>query len=194
MFQKISAAVYCLIISLVVAACSSVEIQPDETDKFAAGNYQYYKWRSAAVPLDAKDASSRKAIDPAVREGVNASLQAKGYILDPERAQFSVGYTYGFGIREGVPSDDASNITFYPPGTINRKIDQASVDNAIALGGVKETSELQLQLRDIASQSIVWEAVMTEIIADANRADTAHIDKSLQKAIPRSLRSLPDAL
>lgn len=180
-------------VALISAACSPVDIQPDTVNNFAAKDYRYYQWRSGPVPATKSGASSRPAIDPTVRQAVDEVLQSKGYQLDMERAQFIVGYRYGIGIRDGVAAEHASNITYQPPATINRKVDQASRDNAIALGGVKETTELKIQIRDKTSQLIVWEALLTEIVADANRVDADYIDKSLRKAIPRAMRTLPEA-
>lgn len=178
--------------TLLAGACSPVDIQPDESGTFADKGYRYYTWANPALPNATSAETSRRAIDPTVRREVNQALQEKGYQLDAQRAQFSIGYRYGIGTRDGVPRDDASNITYYPPTTINRKVDQASRDNAIALGGVKETKELQLRFRDIASQRVVWEVTLTEIAADANRLGEDKLDKSLGDAIPRALRSLPD--
>lgn len=181
-----------LTVALLLGACSPVDIQPDKTDTFKTKGYRFYTW--AGPPLPSRDAAepSHRAIDPTVRQEVDRALQNKGYVLDAQRAQFTVGYRYGIGIREGVPADDADNITYYPPATINRKVDQASRDNAVALGGVKETKELQLRFRDIESQRIVWEVTLTEVVANTNRLDDDHIDKSLGKAIPRALISLPN--
>jgi len=175
----------------VFTACSAVDIQPDENNRFTAKSYQYYTWGSA--PVEGDQPGPGRAIDPTVREAVNRALVEKGYIENTSRAQFSVGYRYGSGIREGVPGDDASNISYYPPTTINRTVDQATRDNAVALGGVKETAELQIQLRDMQSQLIVWQVTLTEIVEDVNKVDAQHIDKRLRKAIPSALKTLPAA-
>ena len=174
-----------------ISACGSVEIQPGETEAFADMGYTYYRWHSVPVQDPDKGHVPGRAIDPTVRQAVDEALKAKGYRLDAEQAQFTVGYRYGGGIREGVASDDASNISYYPATTINRQVDQASRDNAIALGGVRETTELQILMRDVGSQLVVWQVVLTEIVEDANQ-DTQHIDKRLRKAIPGALRPLPN--
>lgn len=181
-----------ILLPAAISACGSVEIQPGETDEFADMGYTFYRWHSAPVQ-DSTAPGPGRALDPTVRQAVDETLQAKGYTLDPDRAQFTVGYRYGGGIREGVASDEASNITYYPATTINRKVDQASRDNAIALGGVRATTELEILMRDAKSQLVVWQVVLTEIVEDANQVDTQHIDKRLRKAIPGALRPLPDA-
>ncbi len=183
------ASIALLLCSLV--ACSPVDIQPDEAEAFAAKDYRYYMWHTVPVTHENGRSKPGRPLDPSVRAAVDATLQDKGYTLDPQRAQFTVGYRYGSGIRQGVSGDEASNLTYHPPTTINRKVDQASRDNAIALGGVKETTELQLLLRDAMSQLVVWQVTLTEIVENANQADPESIDQNLRKAIPRALRPLP---
>ena len=147
------------------------------------------------APLPPKSTSSDPfyAIDPVMRREVNASLQARGYILDKARAQFSVDYLYGIGMREGAQSEQASNISPVPSVTPNRQVDQASVDNAIALGGVKETSNILLQFNDMDSNAQVWQVLMTKIVENANRVDTSRLDENLTKSLARALKTLPHA-
>lgn len=179
-------------VMMFAVACSPVDIQPAATEGFAKKDYQYYRWARLPILKGTSRDFPRRPIDPTVRQAVDDTLQKKGYLLDPQKAQFNIDYRYGIGIREGVAGDDASNITYVPPGTINRKIDQASRDNAIALGGVKETKNLQLRIRDTTSQQEVWEVTLTEIVSNTNNTGGGQIDKSLSDAIPRALRSLPD--
>jgi hypothetical protein len=180
------------LLALLLAACSSIEIQPDEIDKFAAGNYQYYKWRSEPMHNTANSSDPIYSIDPVLRRQVNANLQSKGYILDEERAQFSVDYIFATGMRQGEKSEQASNLIPYPSVTPNRQIDGASVDNAIALGGVKETRNIALQFNDVASNEEVWQVIMTRIVEDVNKAGS-RVDENLSKAINQALKPLPQA-
>ena len=144
-----------LLLSALLTACSGVDIEPSSVDQFAAGNYKYYKWRTTPLPPNSTSSDPFYAIDPVMRREVNAGLQARGYILDKARAQFSVDYLYGIGMREGAQSEQASNISPVPSVTPNRQVDQASVDNAIALGGVKETSNILLQFNDMDSNALM---------------------------------------
>ena len=128
-----------------------------------------------------------------MRREVDAGLQARGYILDTARAQFSVDYLYAIGMREGAQSEQASNISPVPSVTPNRRVDQASVDNAIALGGVKETSNILLQFNDMDSNAQVWQVLMTKIVENANRVDTSRLDENLTKSLERALKTLPQA-
>ena len=180
------------LLALLLAACSGVEIQPAEVDQFAAGNYQYYKWRSDPIQNTANSSDPFYTIDPILRRQVNSGLQSKGYILDEERAQFSVDYIFATGMRQGEMSEQASNLTPYPSVMPNRQVDGASVDNAIALGGVKETRNIALQFNDVASTDEVWQVIMTSFVEDVNNLDS-QIDAKLGKAVRQALKSLPPA-
>ena len=181
------------ILSLTLLGCSGVEIQPADTNRFIAGNYLYYQWRTDALPSDVRSSDPAYAIDPVMRRDVNADLQSKGYVLNPERAQFTVGYILMNGMVQGATSDLASNISPYPRVTPNRQIDQASVDNAIALGGVKETNNIILQFNDKTSNQEVWHVTLTKIVEDANNVDTSRINDNLTQYLKRALKSLPQA-
>ena len=146
-----------LLLSLTLLACSGVEIQSVDTDRFKAGNYVYYKWRTDPLPTNVRSSDPMYAVDPVMRREVNADLQSKGYVLDSERAQFTVGYILASGMVQGEPSNLASNISTYASIRPNRQIDQASVDNAIALGGVKETNNIHSTIqRQRTSNKEVW--------------------------------------
>ena len=180
------------LLALLLAACSGSEIQPAEMDQFAAANYTYYRWRSEPMNNTANSSDPIYSIDPVLRRQVNADLQSKGYILDSERAQFSVDYIFATGMRQGEKSEQASNLTPYPSVMPNRRVDGASVDNAIALGGVKETRNIVLQFNDVSSNGEVWHVTMTRIVEDANKAGS-RVDANLSKAINKALKPLPQA-
>ncbi|MGY9024834.1 MAG: hypothetical protein ACKVHY_07390 [Candidatus Nanopelagicales bacterium] len=181
------------ILSLTLLGCSGVEIQPADTNRFIAGNYLYYQWRTDPLPSGVRSSDPAYAIDPVMRREVNADLQSKGYVLNPERAQFTVGYILMNGMIQGATSDLASNISPYPRVTPNRQIDQASVDNAIALGGVKETNNIILQFNDKTSNQEVWHVTLTKIIENANNVNISRINDNLTQYLKRALKSLPQA-
>jgi len=182
------------LLALVLAACSGIEIEPAATEAFARGDYHYYRWRTEPLPPPRAGSSDPVyLLDPAVRREVDAGLGSKGYVLDEERAQFTVDYVYGPGFLQGERSEWASNVTYRPSATPNRRMNQASVDNAIALGGLKETNNLVLQFNDSASNREVWHVTLSKIVEDANQSDTASIHRDLQKSIERALEPLPAA-
>ncbi|GAB3285361.1 DUF4136 domain-containing protein [Parahaliea aestuarii] len=185
--------VFATLLALSITACSGVETRPDDTANFEAANYLYYKWRSE--PLDNRRGSTDPIyqVDPVLRKAVDSELKAKGYVLDPARAQFSVDYVYAEGLRMGETSDSASNISTYPGQIPNRNMDQASIDNAIALGGVKETSNIGLQFNDVGRKEEVWRVVITKIIDRVNQTDIEAMKKTVNTAIRHGLRPLPNA-
>lgn len=181
------------LLSLALVACSGVETRPADTADFEAGHYTYYKWRSEPLKSRSGSADPIYRADPILRAAVDRELAAKGYVLDPERAQFSVDYVYAEGLRMGETGAEASNISTYPGVIPNRNVDQASVDNAIALGGVKETSNIGLQFNDVQRRQEVWRVIVTKIIERVNNTDTEAMRKTIDSAIKHGLRPLPKA-
>ena len=184
--------VYSLLLP-VLAACSGVEIEQSSIDTFAAGNYHYYKWRSKPLPSTTRSTDPVYTLDPIIRRDVDAALQAKGYALDEDRAQFTVDYLYANDLRQGERSQLASNITPYPRVTPNRQVNQAAVDNAIALGGVQETNKITLQFNDSATNQEVWQATLSKVVEDANNIDATRLDDHLQRFLERALAPIPPA-
>jgi hypothetical protein len=176
-----------------VTACSGIETRPAPTETFAAGDYKYYSWRSDPLPKDASSQDPMDIIDPILRSAVNAELGKKGYVLDEERAQFSVDYIYASGLRMGERSAEAYNITPYPSVNPNRQVNQAVVDNAYALGGVRETSNIALQFNDSTSKKEVWHVIITKIVENVNNVDKKEIRRGVEKGVKEALSGLPPA-
>ena len=187
------AALLSTLLSCLLVACSGVEIEPAPVDDFASKNYTYYKWRTEPLPQGTRNTDPVYRLDPLMRKHVNNNLQSLGYVMDPQRAQFNVDYLYAPGLRDGATPEQASNISHIPSVNPNRQVDGASVDNAIALGGVKETANILLRFNDIASRKAVWEVHMTKIVEDANLADRGKLDTNLKAHIERAMRDLPPA-
>jgi hypothetical protein len=176
-----------------VTACSGIETRPAPTETFAAGNYKYYSWRSDPLPNDASSQDPMYIIDPILRSAVNAELGKKGYVLDKEQAQFSVDYIYASGLRMGERSAEAYNITPYPSVNPNRQVNQAVVDNAYALGGVRETSNIALQFNDSTNKKEVWHVIITKIVENVNNVDKKDIRSGVEKGVREALSALPPA-
>ena len=181
------------ILSLALVACSGVDIQQSSIDKFSAGNYHYYKWRTEPLPSGTRSSDPVYTLDPVIRREVDADLQRKGYVLDSSRAQFTVDYLYVTGMQQGERSQLASNIKPYPSVTPNRQVSQAAVDNAIALGGVKETNNIILQFNDLSTNQEVWQATLTKVVEDTNNIDASRLDQDLHDFLARALKPLPPA-
>lgn len=182
-----------LLIVLGLAACSGIETRPADTETFAAGDYRYYRWRSEPMVNTINSVDSIYELDPILRQEMDAALTAKGYILDPDRAQFTVDYIYADGLRMGERSRDANNLSTHPGVIPNRNMDQASVDNAYALGGVKETANIGIQFNTIDTNEELWRVVITKIIDNVNSTDTAKLRKNVEQAVKQGLKVLPDA-
>jgi hypothetical protein len=182
-----------LLSMIVLAACSGIETRPGETETFAAAGYQYYRWRSEPMPNTLNSVDPIYQLDPIIRQEVDRALQAKGYRLDSERAQFTVDYIYAEGLRMGEKSRDASNLSTHPGSIPNRNMDQASVDNAYALGGVKETANIGIQFNDVEDNKEVWRVVITKIIDNVNETESLKLKKNVEKAIKQATRDLPEA-
>jgi hypothetical protein len=183
---------YTLLTSVLVG-CSGIEIEPEGIDQFAAGDYRYYSWRTAPLPNEITSTGPVYAIDPVVRREVDTNLAKKGYVLDPQRAQFTVDYIFAPGLLQGEQSGWASNISPRPSVTPNRQADGASVDNAIALGGVRETRNITLQFNDRTTNTEVWQVTLSKIVENANSTDTSKIDETLRKYMERALELIPQA-
>ena len=191
--MRASSVLALMVTALLLAACSGVETRPSDTAAFEAGNYTYYKWRSDPLSNAANSTDPIYVMDPILRKEVDAELARKGYVLDTERAQFSVDYIFAQGLRMGEKGSEASNLSTYPGVIPNRNIDQASVDNAYALGGVKETSNIALQFNDEAKKEEVWRVIVTKIVENTNTAEYRKLESNVRGAVRQGLRPLPNA-
>jgi len=191
--MRISTVLAYTCLSLCVVACSGVEIQRTDIEAFAGRHYHYYRWRTEALPASSRSSDPMYVLDPVMRKEVDAELQGKGYVLDEEHAQFTVDYLYVSGMQQGERSELASNISPYPRVTPNRHVDQASVDNAIALGGVKATNNIVLQFNDSTSNQEIWQVTLTKVVEDANNVDATRLDENLKDVLQRALEPLPPA-
>jgi hypothetical protein len=183
-----------LMLTVVTTACSTIETRPEDTARFAAGQYKYFTWRSKPLANPGGSADPLYTMDPVIRNEVTAQLTARGYVLDATQAQFSVDYLQATALREGVSSQDASGgIDPIPSARPNRQINQAMVDNAHALAGVQTTNNIAITFNDMDSQQEVWRVVVTKIVEDVNRVDAATMRTNLKKGISKGMSTLPDA-
>ena len=183
-----------VLLSLAAAACSTIETRPADTAEFEALGYTYYRWRSQPLANSSRSADPVYTMDPIIRREVNRQLAGKGYILDEERAQFSVDYLQATGLRMGVASQDASGgIDPIPSARPSRQLDQAMVDNAHALSGVQKTNNIALQFNSVTTRQEIWRVLITKIVENTNRVDNAALERGLTQGIQQGLRTLPRA-
>jgi hypothetical protein len=175
---------------LLLIACSGTEIIPDATDTFTATGFTSYAWRSKPLPQGGRSNDLVYQADPVIREAVDERMAELGYrIVARADAQFLVDYVAAAGFNDGQLARNASNITPLPSGTINRQINQAEVDNAYALGGVKEMGNIAVVFLNAANQDLLWKVTVSSIIEDRNRVDR----DALRRTMQRSLSTLPEA-
>ena len=178
---------------LILSACTGIETHPEEVDTFTAGNYKYYSWRSVPMINTANSMDSMYKLDPMLRDAINNTLQDKGYRLDEEQAQFTVDYIFAEGVRDGVVGAEADNLSTHPGVVPNRTLDQASIDNAYALGALKETRNIGIQFNDVETKKGVWRVVVTKLVDDVNTTETPNLRSKINSAISKGMRVLPNA-
>jgi hypothetical protein len=174
-------------------ACSGVEVQVWETDKFVAGNYHTYSWRSEAFSNSFYSKDPVYLIDPILRELVDKKLRERGYKLLARGGDFTVDYIYAPGIRIGVSSDAADVLSPRAGVRPNTQISQAERDNAIALAGVKETRNIALQINDGETGLEVWRAVITKFVTNVNETNSERLEKALRSGVVKAFKDLPSS-
>ena len=178
-----------LLLTLAVAACSGIEVRPAPIDTFAAGNYTYYEWRSDPAQRGQFPRIRCTSYGPHIsRSAVDADLRKKGYIRIGS-ARSSAWTIFASGLRMGERSAEASNLTPYPSVNPSRQINQAVVDNAYALGGVKETSNIALQFNDTTSKKEVWHVIITKIVEDVNKVNIKEMRTSVRQGVEDALET-----
>lgn len=188
--RRLAPALLTACFSALLVACSGTETIPADTTEFVATGYKSYAWRSEPLKSTAYSKDKIYQADPAIREAVDTRMAELGYRRVPrDSAQFLVEYLAAAGVNAGIMESTASNVTAYPSATINRLPDGASVDNAYALGGAKETKNVVLVFVEHSSLELLWRVQISAIMQDANRVDP----DAVKRAIRKGLATLPEA-
>jgi hypothetical protein len=179
-----------LVLSGLLAACSGVETVPDDTARFEATGYTRFAWRSDPLRQDIYARDRLYQADPIIREAIAARLVELGYReVARDEAEFLVEYLAAGSVNAGRVATTASNVTPYPSATINRQVDGASVDNAYALGGVKEMGNLLVVFVDPADAAVLWRVRISKVMEDANRVN----ENAVVRAVREGFATLPTA-
>lgn len=179
-----------LLVAFALGACSGVEVIPGDTSAFEATGYTRYAWRSGALIQPAYSKDEIYQADPIVRASVEEGMAALGYQrVEKEDAEFLVEYVAAAGFNDSLLPRSATNVDTYTTGTINRMPDGASVDNAYALSGVKETGNIMLVFVDKSTAQPVWQVRISSLITDANKVD----ERAVRRAVGQGLSHLPAA-
>jgi hypothetical protein len=174
---------------LFLSACSGVHVAPEATDAFEATNYTRYAWRSEAPSQTgfSRDLLIQKS--PSIRAGVEEKMAQLGYThVEGSEAEFLIEYTAAPGMTEGQRARGSANETLYG-SSVNREIDGASSDNAIALSGAVDTGEIMLVFIDATTSAVLWRVAITMVVHDTNRVDPNEV----KRAVAKGLTALPPA-
>ena len=185
-------------IAPLLVACTGIETNTTPVDRFAEGNYKTYSWRAEQIENTGNSSDPLYTIAPTLRAAVDEELASKGYRYQHEGGDFLIHYQFKVGLSEGVPNaiaNSANNRYDIPDAAVvvNRRTDQALVDNAYALSGPRETNNMLLQFSDRTTQSLVWATSMTKIVENVNEENTKKMRKSVNAAVRKVLRQLPSA-
>lgn len=180
-----------------LVACANVQVDTAPIDKFKAGNYHSYSWLGAPVENTAGSDDPLYVVDPALRKAVDETLAGKGYRRLETGGDFTIDYQFKASMADGALNTTAAKAdNRYPVPSggalINRGADQALVDNAYALSGVREMNSILLRFSDAESQSLVWAGAMSKIVEDVNQDSRDKMAKGISAAVNRVLRAIPD--
>lgn len=179
-----------------LAACANVQVDTAPVDKFKEGNYRSYSWRGAPIENTGGSSDPLYVVSPALRAAVDEELADKGYVKRESGGDFTIEYQFKASLADGALNSTAAMAdNRYPRPTggavINRGTDQALIDNAYALSGVREMNSILLRFSDAESQSLVWAGAVSKIVEDANNDDREKMVKSIRAAVKRVLGQIP---
>ncbi|MFT6770340.1 DUF4136 domain-containing protein [Congregibacter sp.] len=178
-----------LIASILLGACSGVEVLPEDTQAFVATGYSSYAWRSEPPSQTDRGRDRLPQSSAAIRTGFEARMTELGYRrVDKADAEFLVEYMASTGYNDGQMAHVSSNTVLYP-SSVNRQIDGASVDNAYALGGAVETGVFMLVFVDPKTTDVLWRVQISMVVEDSNSVDAGAVGK----AIRQGLSTMPPA-
>lgn len=178
------------LITVLLGACSGLDISPASTETFAATSYTRYAWRSDPLAQASYGIDMLAAKSPSIRSGVEEKMAELGYRrVDRSDAEFLIEYFAAPGLNEGQLSHGGSNDMLYG-SSVNRDIDGASASNALALSGPVDTGEMQLVFFDAATNNVLWRVQMSIVVEDPNRID----HDAVRRAVRKGVSALPPVL
>ena len=180
-----------------LVGCASVQVDTMDTAAFKDGNYKTYSWMGAPIDNSAGSTDPLYVLDPALRSAVNAKLANKGYRYVDAGGDFVIDYQFKDTLVAGSLNSTAAEAdNRYPAPTnqavINRRPDQALVDNAYALSGPKELNSILIRFSDGETLTMVWAAGVSKVV-DKLYFDADDLQKTIKVAVDRALGRLPSA-
>ena len=180
-----------------LVGCASVQVDTMDTAAFKDGNYKTYSWMGAPIDNSAGSTDPLYVLDPALRSAVDAKLASKGYRYVDSGGDFVIDYQFKDTLVAGSLNSTAAEAdNRYPAPTnqavINRRPDQALVDNAYALSGPKELNSILIRFSDGENLTMVWAAGVSKVI-DKLYFDADDLRNTINVAVDRALGRLPSA-
>ena len=180
-----------------LVGCASVQVDTMDTTAFKNGNYKTYSWMGAPIDNSAGSTDPLYVLDPALRSAVDAKLASKGYRYVDSGGDFVIDYQFKDTLVAGSLNSTAAEAdNRYPAPTnqavINRRPDQALVDNAYALSGPKELNSILIRFSDGENLTMVWAAGVSKVI-DKLYFDADDLRNTINVAVDRALGRLPSA-
>lgn len=187
-----------LLMIALIAGCAGVQINSTPVDRFGVAKFETFSWRAAPIGQRQGSKDPLAVVDPTLRSAVNKALVGKGYREIPEGGDFVIDYQFKASLSEGALSSSAYKASneFPAPNpnvVVNRRTNQALVDNAYALAGPREVNSILLEFSDGDSQGLVWAGSISKVVEDLNRDDSEGVRKSINRAVVRLLRTIPNA-
>ena len=180
-----------------LVGCASVQVDTMDTTAFKNGNYKTYSWMGAPIDNSAGSTDPLYVLDPALRAAVDAKLASKGYRYVDSGGDFVIDYQFKDTLVAGSLNSTAAEAdNRYPAPTnqavVNRRPDQALVDNAYALSGPKEVNSILIRFSDGENLTMVWAAGVSKVV-DKLYFDADDLRKTINVAVDRALGRLPSA-
>ena len=176
---------------------ASVQVDTTDTAEFKAGNYKTYSWMGAPIDNSAGSTDPLYVLDPTLRSAVDTKLASKGYRYVKTGGDFVIEYQFKDTLVAGSLNSTAAEAdNLYPApsnqAVINRRPDQALVDNAYALSGPKEVNSILIRFSDGETLTMVWAAGVGKVV-DKLYFDADDLRKTINTAVDRALGRLPSA-
>ncbi len=186
-----------LLVPLLVA-CTGIQIDSAPLDRFKAGNFQSYSWRTPALKTSTGDTDALSIIDPALRAAVDRDLSAKGYRQVAADGDFIIDYQFRAALAQGELNStarEADNTSPYvdPNVVVNRQVNQALLDNAYALSGPKAINSIVIQFSSGDKQRLLWTTAINKMVENVNRDNVEKMTKNVNTAVSRAFSRLPQA-
>jgi len=180
-----------------LVGCASIHVDTMDTAAFKESNYKSYSWMGAPIDNSAGSTDPLYVLDPALRSAVDAKLANKGYRYVESGGDFVIDYQFKDTLVAGSLNSTAAEAdNRYPAPTnqavINRRPDQALVDNAYALSGPKELNSILIRFSDGETLTMVWAAGVSKVV-DKLYFDADDLEKTIKVAVDRALGRLPSA-